>query len=174
MPAQTMQPQALQEWANTNDPSKSNLIYKDDFWKQIMFVRDQIPGIAFDIYGQDVAVTLRSSGIKVISTHTSKSVKLPVFHITMPNGDEFVMRYNFYDWKVSVRAKELIEADFMGLFDSFVRVNSCYCEGFSPEWVFGSYNNNRLEFTIEFGNNYHLFVFFWIYFQRVASKRKFI
>jgi hypothetical protein len=174
MPVQTMQSQALQDWAKANDPSQTDLIYKDGFWNQIMFVRDQIPAIAFEIYGQDVAMTLANSGIKVISTHTSKSVRLPVFHITMPNGDEFVMRYNFHNWKVSVKAKEMVEADFMNLFNPSSQIHSCYCEGFPPEWVFGSYENNRLEFTVELqaGENY-LFTFFWIYFQKVASQRKF-
>jgi hypothetical protein len=172
MPVQEIQ--GLQEWANANDPSQTNLIYKDGFWKQIMFVRDQIPETAFDIYGQKVAMNLLDKGIKVISTHTSKSVKLPVFHITMPNGDEFVMRYNFYDWKISVKAKSPINVDFLNLFDGNQKVVPNCCEGFPSEWIFGSYEENHQQFSIELrASENYLFTFFWIYFQKVASRRKF-
>lgn len=164
----------LQEWANANNPSQKNLIYKDGFWNQITFVRDQIPGIAFEIYGEGVAVKLQDE-ISIISSHTSKSVKLPVFHVRIPNGDEFVMRYNFYDWKVSVKARSPINVDFLDLFNGSDKVEPSCCEGFPSEWIFGSYEENRQQFSIALraGENY-LFMFFWVYFQKVASQRKFV
>lgn len=169
----------LQEWAVAHDPSKSNLIFKDGFWDQIMFVRDKIPAIAYHI--RSVATDDRSSAyelaqviersMRVISTHTSKSVKLPVFHIVLPNGDECVMRYNFYNWKVSVKANQPVIADFMDLFATADPIHSVYCEGFPSEWVFGSYNANQSQFTIEIGNEYKLFTFFWIYLHTILTKK---
>lgn len=175
MPVQTEEIQGLQEWATANDPSQTTLIYKDGFWNQIMFVRDQIPGIAFRVYGEGAVTNLVNNRIKVISTHTSKSVKLPVFHITMPNGDEFVMRYNFHDWKVSVKARSPINVDFLNLFDMKEKVHPGCCEGFPSEWIFGSYEENRQQFSIELqAGDGHIFTFFWVYFQKIAFRRKFI
>jgi hypothetical protein len=164
-----MQPQALDDWVKINNPSQV-LLYKDNFWKQIVFVHDQIPAIACKVYGEKVATALPKLWIKVISEHTSQLMRLPVFHIKLPNGDEFVMRCNFHNWKISVKAKAPIVADFINLFDVRSKI---YCEEFPPEWIFGSYSENPAKFMIEIeaGENY-LFTFFWIYFQKVAFKRK--
>ena len=167
--------QPLQAWADKNDPSKTNLIWKDGFWDQIIFVRDMIPGLAYSAYDHDYAITdgiVKSIG--VISTHTSKSLLLPVYHMTMPNGDVFVMRYNFYDWKVSVNSDSEFAADFMDLFDSTAEIHDCYCEGFPTEWVYGSYAANKKQFTIELRSGmYEIYVFFRIYFNKIVSHRKF-
>lgn len=160
----------LQEWAKVNEPP-DNMIHKGGYWTQIIFVREVIASLiakTFDEYKLVVA------GIKVIATHSSKSICLPVFRIELSNGMRFTMRYNFHDWKVSVESPIDIEADFMGLFDPTTPINKVYCEGFPEEAVFGPYAENKRRFTIELsaGEN-HLFTFFWIFGYKVLGVKTF-
>lgn len=158
----------LQEWANTHQPAE-NLIYKDGYWKQIIFVRDKIAGLLATTYEEYKAI---QANMKVVSMHTSKSVRLPVFRVELADDTTFTMRYNFYDWKVSVNSPHDVEADFMGLFDPNRRINSVYCEGFPEELVYGPYTENKRQFTIELpADNYHLFIFFWIFAHQVLGNR---
>jgi len=162
-------PQPLQEWANTNKPSET-LIYKDGYWEQIIFVRDKVAGILAKDYEEYKIIT---QNIKVISTHYSKSVNLPVFQVELPDGTLFIMRYNFYDWKVSVVTQyDLKDVDFLGLFKPNKTINSVYCEGFPNKYVFKSFSENNRLFTIELGPEYHyLFMFFWIFSHKVLKNK---
>ena len=163
----------LQEWANENIPDE-DLIYKDGYWNQIKFVRDEVPRtLAIDY--ED----LKKIEINVISTHTSKSVKLPVYEILW-RGCRFTLRYNFYDWKISVESPvELFPINFFGLFAIGKNIHSVYCEGFPKERVFGSFLENRKKFTIAIdGRYYYIFSFFWIlqgffgiYEERIEARR---
>ncbi len=150
----------LQDWFMENKPD-DNLIYKDGLARQVMFIRDDIISLFARSYEEYKGI---QEAARVISTHTSKSVKLPVMEINWNNW-RFILRDNFHDWKVSVRApykfKE-IEIDFMGLFDKTKVISSVYCEGFKDSWVYGAYNEDKREYTVEIDNNYQLYMFFWI------------
>jgi hypothetical protein len=157
----------LQEWANAHPPAE-NLIYKGGYWDQIIFVRDTISQLLSKSYEEYKTI---QAGIKVISHHTSKSVCLPVYSLELADGTKFTMRYNFYDWKVSVSSVDEVNADFMNLFDPSERIHECYCEGFPSELVYGSYNENKRQFTIELPpSNYQLFTFFWVFAHKVLGK----
>jgi len=94
-----MDPQSLQDWAKNNEPN-DKLRFKNGFWPRVIFVRDIISYILFKDHEHQVTV---------ISTHTSKSVRLPVYQIQLPNGLIFTMRYNFHNWKISVDSpKEIL------------------------------------------------------------------
>lgn len=158
----------LQEWANAHQPDES-LIYKDEYWEQIIFVRDKITGLLAKTLEEYETIL---ANIKVISEHTSKSVRLPVFRVEIADGTAFTMRCNFYDWKVSVSSPRDIRADFMGLFDPTLRIHDAYCEGFPKELVYGPYAENERQFTIELpSGNYYLFTFFWIFARQVLDNR---
>ena len=168
-----MQPISLQKWAKENDPSETNLIYKDSFWNQIIFVRDTLTGIVYQMYGGDYEVAKRvADNILALSTHKSKSVELPVFHMTLPEGTECVMRYNFHDWKISVKASQPVNCDFLGLVDTDEVIHAVYCEGFPDEWVFSSYNSNHQEFTVELGSEYHVYMFFSLLINDLTPKHQ--
>lgn len=110
--------------------------------------------------------------LQAVSVHISKSVLLPVFKMTPPDGTTFVMRYNFHDWKVSVSSPRDVDADFMGLFDPNERISSVYYEGFPKECVYGSYAENKRQFTIELPPGQpHIFTFFWIFAHQVLGNR---
>lgn len=148
----------IQEWAVENEPSKDMLWYKG-YWDQICFIRDQIGNILFSGDWKKA-----KNEITIVNTHVSKSIKLPVYHINLENkyGIELIMRYNFYDWKVSVKSLKAISTNFMNLFDEGGKVSYLYCEGFQTENVYDSYKNNKNKFTVELYDNYQLYTFIWI------------
>ena len=157
----------LQEWANAHEPAE-NLIYKNGYWDQITFLRDKVTSI---LAKNDKEYKSIKANIKVISTHVSKSVLLPVFRLELENGTVFTIRYNFYNWKVSVNSPCDVEADFMGLFDPKYKISDVYCEGFPKECVYGPYAENKRTFTIELSDYNHLFTFFWIFSHQVLGNQ---
>lgn len=158
----------LQDWANANVPSES-LRYKDGYWDQIVFVRDEIAGALAATYEEFKAIP---ESIRVISTHVSKSVLLPVFQVAIADGTVFTMRYNFHDWKISVSSPRDVVADFMGLFDYDERILDIYCEGFPEGLVYGPYAENKRQFTVELSSGYfRIFTFFWIFGHQVLRTR---
>lgn len=156
----------LQEWANAHQPNEK-LIFKDGYWHQIIFVRDKVAELLAKTYEECKAI---QSNTRVISTHISKSVLLPVFKVELVDGTKFIMRYNFHNWKVSVDSPRDVRANFMGLFNPYERIHEVYCEGFPKEVVYGPYAKNKRQFTIELPpENYHLFMFFWIFAWKVLK-----
>jgi hypothetical protein len=135
-------PMDLQEWAMAHKPDE-DLLYKSGYWRQIIWVRDDLCGL--------VSRGMKGPRIKarVISTHGSKSVGLPVYELERPDlGIRLILRDNFYNWKLTVMSALPIVADFSGLFHTTPPVepkytgnplSSCYFEGFPEELVFGYY-----------------------------------
>lgn len=158
----------LQEWANAHEPGK-DLSYRDEYWSQIIFVRDKVAGLLAKTYEEFERI---QANIKVISTHTSKSVCLPVFYVELEDGTKFTMRDNFYNWKVSISSPRGVIIEYMGIFDPNAISLDTFCEGFPKEMVYGAYADNKRQFTIDLpSGNYHLFTFFWIFAHQVLGNR---
>src|ERR1035437_5805750 len=83
----------LQAWINENTPA-DNMKYKDAAVEQLVFIRDLFAGMFVDFLEK----------IEVISTHTSKSIKLPVYYVKFKDGTTLIIRDNFHDLKVSVNS----------------------------------------------------------------------
>ena len=149
----------LQEWFNNNQPAET-LIYKDGLTRQVLFVRDTIPSILARSYEELIGI---KDQLKVISTHTSKSVLLPVYQLKW-NDYTFIMRYNFHDWKISVTMpyNKKLSVNFMDLFNNDQKISYIYCEGFKKEYVYDSYSKSGTKFTCEILDEYRLYTFFWI------------
>lgn len=146
----------LHVWFMNNKPGE-NMIYKDAANRQIIFVRDEVPNFF---------TKFMLKKIQVISTHTSKSIKLPVYHIVLENGLELIMRGNFHDWKITVSSPFEIPLP-QELLSNCCRtpekISHHYCEGFDRDWILDSYMNNKKEFTIEIGASlYDLYTFFFL------------
>jgi len=157
----------LQKWADAHEPAK-DLIYASGYWNQIVFVRDTIAGLLAKTPEEYRTIV---ANMTVISEHTSKSVRLPVFSVKLADGTAFTMRYNFHNWKVSVNSPRDVEVDFMGLFDPNERIHEVYCEGFPRGLVYGPHAENKRQFTIELApGNYHLFTFFWIFSRQALGR----
>lgn len=150
----------LQEWINANSPEEK-MLWKNSWSKQVCFVRDEISkflcGPTFEEYQ-----TVRDN-ITVISTHMSKSIDLPVYCIKV-NGDKFIMRNNFHDWKVSVETHNIHKIDFkkLGICDTSEQIHQVYCEGFKDEWVYKPYDEDKWKYTVEIFNDFNLKLFFWL------------
>lgn len=159
-------PVDVSAWQRVNQP-RDTLIWKESMNDQIRFVRDILcDRVIYADMGWD-----EHEEPMVVSFHNSKSVKLPVFKITRTFHDkdsdkdlsiEFILRCNIYDWKISVKSDKPLDCDFMELFDPTKVIDPWYCEGFPKGKVYGSYEQNHSEFTIELLNTYNVYTFFFL------------
>lgn len=150
----------LQKWAENNKPEET-LLFKKEYYAQIKFVQGVIPRTLAKDYNDCIEI---QKNIRVISTHRSKSVTLPVFRVELKGGTAFTMRYNFYNWKISVSSPDVVKIDPTGIFDPNKHINAVYCEGFPEQLVYGSYAENPLQFTIELPAGYYDIYNFFFYF----------
>jgi len=138
------------------------MIYKQAFSDQVCFVRDTINHLFYENSDSGYE-ELKANPVLVINTHTSKSIKLPVYKINLKKYKlSMIIRNNFYDWKVSVVSEQEIDVDFMELFEEDKTINPIYCEGFSKEQVFKSYKDDKKRFTIEIHDKNRVFTFMYL------------
>jgi hypothetical protein len=130
----------LHAWALNNEPS-DEMNFKKAFWDQIFAVRNTLAEMFKD----------RLKEIRVVSTHTSKSIKLPVYLVTLVDGSFFIMRDNFHDWKVTVCSRTPVILN-TAVLRCNEQINPIYCEGFEEQWVLGPYAKSNTMFTIEVYN----------------------
>ena len=142
------------------------MYYKEAATKQMVYIRDLFP-------------SLFGCGVEVISTHTSKSIKLPVYRMITTEDFDIVMRGNFYDWKVSVKLYEPLSYRFKDFCNELCTdgiknsIQPCYFEGFDDKWIYTkletsyieeykSYRTNK-KFSVELPYIYEsLFTFFFL------------
>jgi hypothetical protein len=150
-------PVDLLTWCRVNEPS-DEMIYKNGYWKQIIFIRDTIGYLLNETYEE-----YKENPVLVINTHRSKSIVLPVYQLNLKKyGITMILRYNFYDWKVSVISENELEMDFKGVFTEDKPINSIYCEGFLENQVFGKFSDNKKNFTVEIYDDNRLYVFMYL------------
>lgn len=151
----------LQAWAVENKPS-DEMKYHDAFWKQIMFIRDEVT-LLFKDQVEEIAA---------VGTHTSKSILLPVYQVVFRNGTILTLRDNFHNWMISVETDQILEfpTDFMAG-EGAKNIDPIYCEGFTKDQVYPSYrkfieSEPRFPlntcFTIEIRDDKFLFVFLYM------------
>lgn len=131
----------LQEWINANLPSTRGSAGGAAV-EQAIFVRSRLHPVLAPSYHER-----QTKPVLVVSEHTSKSVRLPVYLIEA-QGVRMHMRCNFYDWKVSVAADAAVGDRFFTLFNRSDQIESVYCEGFKDEWVYGPYVESHSRFTV--------------------------
>lgn len=152
----------LQTWLNDNEPDEK-LFWKQGQIDQCIFVRDYIHPLLQPEYKEQ-----RRFPVRVVGTHKSKSVLLPVFSIAGPSV-EVRLRYNFFNWVVSVSSGKTIQDNFFDLFDRNDEVQHIYAEGFEEKWVFGPYAKARPastywshEFSLFLPHRYPLWTFTYL------------
>ena len=144
-------------WIRVNQPVPE-LIYGKQLISQICFVRGKINWLLRSTYDEWDA-----NKPQVVSTHYSKSVKLPVYKIDLEKyGIEIVLRYNFFEWIVSIKSEKPLDCDFLGLFDPKKEIPVTNCYGVPLNMIFGSYEKNHSQFMIEFSSEYDVYTFFFI------------
>jgi len=146
----------LQAWYMENQCSET-MIYAKAFGKQFCFVRDESKRIFRDLL----------SHVNVISTHTSKSIKMPVYHIVLTNGASLIIRDNFHGWKISVDTNYTVTGGLnipISLLEDGIdeQIASCYCEGFEKNWVYEPYKVNNNKFTVGLGSEYEVWTFLFL------------
>ena len=88
-----------------------------------------------------------SRGLAVVSTHTSKSVLLPVYRLEVPNVGVFHMRNNFYDWGLSCALEFRVPSGLWG--DMFNTAKSdSFLEGFDQSWKYEPFVGNQQRFSL--------------------------
>lgn len=131
-------------------------LWKNNAEEQMLFIRDTI------------CSRLLKTMAFVVSTHTSKSISLPVYWFVLNNGVKVICRNNFYDWKVSVELpvpfglENIIPLD---IISNKENISSCYCEGFKKNWVYETYQPNNLtqtKFTIEISDDYKFYLLMYV------------
>ena len=136
----------LLAWMRKQDiPDK--MLWKRAAIDQEIFVRDTICCHLLGVHGF------------VISTHTSKSIQLPVYGFTMKNGIKVMMRENFYGWCVSVEIPT--KAKVRLKLPEDVIEGKGYFEGFKNEWIHQQYSpNNPLQkkFSFDINSDYDLYM----------------
>lgn len=153
-----MEKTELKHWRKTW-ALKETLIYRQAAYDQVNFVINKICGNL-----------LKCKGF-VVSHHTSKSCKLPVYFIKLRNGIRLTMRCNFYDWKLSVEIPEeyaslptnYLPEDCLSydlVQNKIDKISPCYCEGFKKEWCYDAYDPQLppKKFTIEIPDDERLYV----------------
>ncbi|MBN1325857.1 hypothetical protein JW977_02660 [Candidatus Falkowbacteria bacterium] len=153
--------QVLWDWAKANKPSEI-MIWAKDFERQIEYVCDTIALQLLRNYKYTVTI---------ISTHISKSIKLPVYSIKVENGLTLIMRGNFHDWNISVKSRLPIRADFTCL-RFFTDKETCFCQGFPENLKFGQYAKDKKEFTVCLANEYETYTFLCLLFKAFNESKK--
>lgn len=129
---------------------------------QVMFLRDDVRHMfAAGMHYDDMQWLGR-----VISTHISKSITLPVVEFDRKDiGVRITLRNNFYNWKLSIESEKPIEAEFGYWAHTSPPIEpdytgnplaSCYFEGFPSDRIFGYYSENNKKFSLEIGGKYDL------------------
>ena len=160
----------LQTWMADNEPDET-LIYGNGLSRQCVFVRDDLMlGLFFELchpqkemqaLSFDKRTEVYDSFVpNVIGTHISKSVKLPVMEIDLTKfGVKIILRYNFYDWCLSVESVKDVECDFL---DLITDKEGCF-EGFPQNRIYEGYSeNNKRNFSVVLNNKYQVFMFVYI------------
>ena len=127
------------------DNIDDKMLWKKSAEHQECFLRDVI------------CTNLLNTHAFVVSTNTSKSIKLPVYSFMMRNGIKVICRENFHGWMLSVKLpkdrpyEDIIPKDFFECgYDN--NISHFYFEGFRMEWVFEGYKpNDKKQRNFSFG-----------------------
>lgn len=160
------EPVDLHTWWPENKPC-DKMVYKGAFDAQLSFVASQLRFALVpkspEGYGPDAKAHYEKVRriITVPSTHLSKSILLPTYHIDWSwFGVRARLRDNFHDWKVTVESEQELKVDPRRLFDPERAARPVYCEGFDESWVLGPYSRDKRRFTVELSDSYQVYTFF--------------
>ncbi len=135
----------LTDWAVDNEPG-DEMNYKAGFWHQIQFLRDSVASGIFGVRNSNSKFDIDEGGnhVWVIGTHLSKSILLPVVYFYW-EGIQFMFRYNFHQWDVTVRSPQALDlpdvdylfdtksTTYLGMAGGFPEDFNCDCYG-APEY----------------------------------------
>lgn len=164
----------LQAWYDEwlAEHRQTDLIYAGEPGKpsleQVHFVRDELAPIVwsdtlyYDLPREPPPRDDCRLTAWIIGEHHSKSVRLPVYSIERPDiGVQLVLRYNYYDWKLSVISERPLDDPlFPYLFHTTPPVepdytgnplSPVYFEGFPENLVFGYQATDHRSWSAQLG-----------------------
>lgn len=172
-------PDPLQDWI-TERVVADEMLWKGSWGHQMSFLRDPLRRVAATGLEWDEMKQIA----KVISTHMSKSVSLPVVEYTRKDlGLRLIVRNNFYNWKLSVVSKTPIKADFSGLFHTTLPkqpkytgnpLADCYFEGFPNNLIFGYYSQDKQKFSAKIDSDEQLYTTFFLIMRALGAVKPFV
>jgi hypothetical protein len=165
----------IQEWALETTPS-DDMLWKGAWGAQIKFIGDTLQ----ELIGVGLEHEERRKLARVISTHVSKSILLPVVEIARPDlGVRFILRENFYNWKLSVISERPVEANFDGLFPitpptepdyTGNPLSPVYFEGFPADLIFGYFEpSDRRRWSAEIWSEHVLWTTIFLVLKAVGG-----
>ena len=136
----------IQNWFNLNEP-EDTYVYKKSWWRNNMFVRDEIVNRLFN-----------EEQAEVVGTHYSKSIECPVIKTYYKNV-EILWQYNFYHWQIMIKSDkdlDIKDLDYIGADADYF-----FYQGIPTEYQFKPYSeNNKKEFAISiYSNLFDVFAF---------------
>ena len=144
----------LQKWIS-EQLIGDEMRWKGAFGAQMTFIRDHL----VPLMGAGLIYQEKQTIAEVISTHTSKSILLPVVEVTRGDlGVRFTMRQNFYNWKLSVLSERPVEVDLQGLCHVTPPIDKAYTgdpladvyfEGFPRDRIYRYYSQDHRKFSLE-------------------------
>lgn len=168
----------LQAWISEHVAADEKL-WKSAWGQQAEFLRDELQhlvgaGLSYPKYKEaEIA--------RVISTHRSKSIDLPVVEFArLDLGIRFIVRNNFYNWKLTVLSEKPIEADFGALFYTEPppepdytgdKLHAVYFEGFPGDLVRGYYSQNKSEWSAEIHGDYAMWMVIHLCMRAIGALR---
>jgi hypothetical protein len=143
---------------NYND----SLIFKKYAYEQIKDINDVF------------VLSMLKVPVFVISTHTSKSCKLPVYAMMLKNGIKIIMRCNFHDWVISIMSPIEISINDNLVFGHHQTydIPPQYCEGFKNEWVFKYNTKNFKNTTVYVNDNFKLYTLLYLLNEQVINNNE--
>ena len=124
----------IQKWFNLNEP-EDTYVYKKTWWKNNMFIRDEIVDRLFS-----------DKQAEIVGTHYSKSILCPVIKTYYKNV-EILWQYNFYNWQIMIKSNKDLELNDLELIGA--DCDYFYYQGIPTEYQFKPYSkDNKKEFAI--------------------------
>lgn len=145
----------LVDWMR-NTKIKESMIYREAALNQLVFMKEEIAPLFFN--------WKNNSGnfddfIKVCSSHTSKSIELPVYYIETPDI-KIIARGNFHDWILTIiTSVDLNIPDYFNIPDL---LSIDYDDGYlgfegMDNWRRKKYSENNREFSMCIGDKYRMY-----------------
>ena len=98
---------------------------------------------------------------------------MPVYQISQKKyAIEIVLRCNLFNWIISIKSDKPLDFDYMGLFNPKEVIPEVYCEGIPKDKVYGCYEENHSQFTINVWSKYEVYTFIFLLKKYLGIERK--
>lgn len=150
------------------NPIDNTMLWKESAKNQFRFVG----GTLVELFYNYKDIKNPYEAILVPSSHTSKSIILPVYRIETLDLLIY-MRENFYGWVVTIQSKTglPLKLDTGLMPKTNETITPCYAEGFDESWVLPAYTEGCTGCTFRVCDDYKLYTLFWNLLQYIKSQK---